>query len=214
VTGADPVVRTSPGYVLLFLAVAAATLAVATVAASTFGIGPLDQVIREQNLAAGGAVGGLWLGTGLVNAGANVGRGDTIYTTLGPLTLALAALVGLTGILAAATDGFRSVRLDRDDPAGLRLGGLFVALGAILGLAAAGDYESAPATWIDFGRYGWPVLVLLLVAILVERRLRPTVERPCPSRVAGLFPAAAYLCAAAAWVLFCGTGFQPVRMNQ
>ena len=107
VTGADPLVRTSPGYIVLFLAVAAATLAVATVAGSAFGLSARSA--GDSGAEPGGRRGGrrTVAGTGLVNAGANVGRGDTIYTTLGPLTLALAALVGLTGILAAATDGFR-----------------------------------------------------------------------------------------------------------
>jgi hypothetical protein len=212
-TAADPQVRASPGLTFLFLMAAADTLAIATLVASGLGLSMSSGFVRGRNAAVGWAVAGLWIGTALVNAGANTGRGDTIYTTLGPLALAFATLLVLTGILAAATGGFPAVRLDRDQPAGVRLGGLFMAWGTILGLAAAGDFESARATWIDFARYGWPVLVLLTVAVPAEWWLRPTVERPRVSWLAGLFPAAAYLCAAAGWVLFSVTGFQPVRAS-
>src|SRR5689334_1025379 len=141
-TGADPQVRSGPGYVSLFLAVAADTLALVTLIAPAFGLAVLGGFVRERNAAVGWAVAGLWLGTGLVNAGANVGRGDTIYTTLGPLALALGALLALGAVLAAATDRFRAVRLDRDTRAGVRVGGLFIAWGLVLGRAVAGDWES------------------------------------------------------------------------
>jgi hypothetical protein len=198
-TGADPVVRASPGYVVLFLAVAAATLAGATVAAAAFGLNPLEQVVRGRNTAAGWAVSGLWLGTGLVNAGANVGRGDTIYTTLGPLALAFAALIGLAAVLAAATRGFRAVRLDRDGPAGVRLAGIFLAWGLFLGRGGAGDWESTSRTLQDVGRYAGVAANLLLPAAIFEWALRPTVRRPHTSWVLGIGAAVAYLIAAVAW---------------
>jgi hypothetical protein len=201
VTGADPQVRSNPGYIVLFLAVAADALAVATLAGSAFGLSALDGFVRGPNAAAGWAIAGLWLGTGLVNAGANIGRGDTIDTTLGPLALALATLLLLVGVLGAATGRFRAVRLDRDPPAGVRLAGLFVAWGLVLGRAVAGDWESARRTWEDFLAYGWPVLVLLAVAVPVEWTLRPTVRRPRHPRPAGVGPAVGYLAAAVGWVV-------------
>jgi hypothetical protein len=199
VTGADPQVRSNPGYVVLFLAVAADALAVATLAGSAFGLSALDGFVRGPNAAAGWAVAGLWLATGLVNVGANVGRGDTIDTTLGPLALALATLLLLVGVLGAATGRFRAVRLDRDPPAGVRLAGLFVAWGMVLGRAVAGDWESAWRTWEDFFAYGWTVLVLLAVAVPVEWVLRPTVRRPRVPWPAGVGPAVAYIGAAVGW---------------
>jgi hypothetical protein len=201
-TGADPQVRSNPGYILLFLAVAADTLALATVAGSAFGLSALDAFARGLNAAAGWAIAGLWLGTGLVNAGANVGRGDTIDTTLGPLAMALATLLLLTGVLSAATGRFRAVRRDRDGPAGARLAGLLVAWGLVLGRAVAGDWESARRTWEDFLAYGWPVLALLAIAVAAERALRPTVRRPRVPWSAGMGPALAYVAAAGAWVVW------------
>jgi hypothetical protein len=201
-TGADPQVRENPGYIVLFLAVAADTLAVATLAGSALGLSALDGFVRGPNVAIGWAVAGLWLGTGLVNAGANIGRGDTIGTTLGPLALALATLLLLTGLLSAATGRFRAVRLDRDRRAGVRVAGLFVAWGLILGRAVAGDWESARRTWEDFLAYGCPAAALLLIAGPVERMLRPTIRRPRVPRVAGVGPAVGYVAVAVAWVLW------------
>jgi hypothetical protein len=200
-TGADPQVRSGTAYIFLFLAVAADTLALATVAGTTFGLSALDGFIRLKNAAIGWAVTGLWLGTALVNAGANIGRGDTIYTTLGPLALAFVALLALAAILAAATRGFRAIRLDRDSPTGIRVAGLFVAWGLILGRAVAGDWESTRQTWEDFVAYCWPVLALLIAAVPVEWALRPTVRRPRTSWAMGLVPAAVYVAAAVVWVV-------------
>ena len=200
VTGADPQVRSNPGYVVLFLAVAADALAAATLAGSAFGLSALDGFVRGPNAAAAWAVAGLWLGTGLVNAGANIGRGDTIDTTIGPLALALATLLLLIGVLAAATGRFRAVRIDRDTPAGVRAAGLFVAWGLVLGRAVAGDWESARRTWEDFLAHGWPVLVLLVIAVPAEWVLRPTVRRPRVPWAAGVGPAVAFIVAAVGWV--------------
>ena len=195
-TGADPQVRSSPAYIVLFLAVAADTLAVATVAGWALGLGVVDDFLRRRNAAAGWAVAGLWLATGLVNAGANVGRGDTIYTTLGPLALAFGTLLVLAAALAALTGRFRAVRLDRDGPTGVRLAGLFAAWGLILGRAVAGDWESTRRTWADFAAHAWPVLAFLILAVPVERMLRPTLERPRVPWPAGVGPAVGYLAAA------------------
>jgi len=195
-TGADPQVRSGAGYIVLFLAVAADALALFTLVGPAFGLRVLGDFVRGKNAAVGWAVAGLWLGTGLVNAGANVGRGDTIYTTLGPLGLALGTFVVLTAILAVATGRFRAIRLDRDTPAGVRVGGLFVAWGLVLGRAVAGDWESTRRTLEDFVNYGWPVLALLGVAIVVERMLRPTVRRPRVPWAAEVGPAGAYVAVA------------------
>lgn len=199
--GADPRVRSGAGYIVLFVAAAADTLAAITLAGSALGLPMLDGFVRRKNWAVGWAVAGLWLGTGLVNAGANVGRGDNIYTTLGPLVLALGTLLVLTTILAAATGRFRAVRLDRDTPAGVRAGALFVAWGLVLGRAVAGDWESTRRTWEDFLAYGWPALVFLGAAIVVERTLRPSVARPHVPWLAGVGPALAYVAAAVELVL-------------
>ena len=198
--GADPRVRSGIEYTALFLLIAADAIGMVSTFGSAVGLTALDGAVRRRNGAVLWAVAGLWLGTGLINAGANVGRGDTIYTTLGPLALAFATFLTLVAVLSALTWGFHAVRLDRDGPAGMRLAGLFVAWGLILGRAVAGDYKAVRRTVEDFVDYGWPILVLLAIAVPVESRLRPTLDRSETGWKAGVWPAVSYLTLAAAWV--------------
>ena len=116
----------------------------------------------------------------------------------------------LLAVFAAATGGLSSVRLDRDVPSGVRLAGLQVAWGLILGRAAAGDWESVRRTWEDFAYQGCPVLAFLAVAIPLEYLLRPSLRQPAPAAVAGLVPAIGYVGAAAAWVAYLG---RPLGLN-
>jgi hypothetical protein len=203
-TWADPVVRTGPGYIILFLAAAGVALAAATAVAPAIGVSPLDDAVRRPNAAAVWVTGGLWLGTALAVAGANVGRGDTIGTTIGPLALGVATLLVLWAVHAAGTGAAAAVRLDRDVPSGIRQAGLLVAWGLILARATAGDWESVARTWEDFAAQGWPAAALLALAVPVERALRPSAERPAPSWAAGVGPALVYVLAAAGWVAWLG----------
>jgi hypothetical protein len=202
-TAADPVVRDNFGYIILFLAVGGVALAISTTAGVLIGINAVDDAVRTPNWAAVWAVCGLWIGTALVVAGSNVGRGDTIYTTTGPLALGVATLIALWAVFAAIA-GTSSVTLDRDSPSGVRLAGLFVAWGVILGRATAGDWESVARTWHDFAVQGWPAAALLVVAIPAELMLRPSVGRPSPPWLAGSGPALMYVLAAVGWVTWLG----------
>jgi len=210
VTGADPVVRDNLGYIFLFLAVESATLAAVTAAASLIGLSALDDAVRRPNVAAVWAFGGLWLAASIAGAGANLGRGDTIWTTLGPLVIAGLVLLVLVALFSSATGGMSSVRLDRDVPSGVRLAGLQVAWCVVLGRAAAGDWESVKRTWEDFATQGWPTVALLAVAIPLELLLRPSPRRPAPLPAAGFVPALAYIAATIAWVVYLG---RPLGLN-
>jgi hypothetical protein len=202
-TWADPVVRTSPGYVVLFLAVAGVALAAATAAGAVIGVSALDDALRRPNPAAVCMTGGIWLGTALTVAGANIGRGDTIGTTMGPLFLGVATLLALWAVQAAATNSAMAISQDRDVSTGIRVAGLVVAWGLIFARATAGDWESVARTWEDFAVQGWPAVALLAVAIPVEWWLRPS-ARPLPSGLAGIGLAIAYVLVAAAWVAWWG----------
>ena len=203
-TGADPVVRRGPGYIILFLAVAGVAFATATAAAAVIGVSPLDDAVRRPNPAAVWATAGLWLGTAVAVAGANIGRGDTIGTTIGPLALGVATLLILWALHAAATDSAAAISQGRDVSTGLRVAGLLVAWGLVFARATAGDWESVARTWEDFAIQGWPTVALLVVAIPIEWLLRPSARRPAPPWLAGVGPALVYLLVAAGWVAWWG----------
>jgi len=83
----------------------------------------------------------------------------------------------------------------------LRLAGLLLAEGLILGRAIAGDWRSASATITDFAHDGWPAVILGLIAIVLERVLRPTSRNPRPIWTThGLVPALAYLLVGLMWI--------------
>ncbi len=198
-TAAAKEVRENVGYVGLFTATGAVALGVVNLLSTLIGISALQDAVERRNLAAAWAVGGAWLGSTLCICGANVGEGPTIYTTLGPLALSVGALGGCWLAFACVTKSTAAVVVDRDCASGVRLAGLLVAWGLVLGRAVAGDWVSSEATLRDFAVNGWPALALLLIAAPVELMVRPTPRRPFPPLVsAGVLPAVAYVAAASA----------------
>jgi len=98
-----------------------------------------------------------------------------------------------------------SIAEERDLASCVRFGGFILAAGLILCRAVAGDWHSESATMQDFIRDGWPSAMLCVVAVFVERMLRPSRARPFPAWVrCGLVPALTYLGVACAWVVHLG----------
>jgi hypothetical protein len=187
-------VRQSAGLIALFVAVWAISLAGVNVLAWCIGVSALADGIERNNEAALWALGGASVGTTLAVCGANVGEGPTIYTTLGPLVLAVASLGGLWVVFAVLTGNTRAITVERDTASGIRLAGLLIAWGIILGRAVAGDWKSTAATLRDFGALGWPVLIFLAIAIVLEPVVQPHMDRPTPSRTrTGWVPLLTYI---------------------
>lgn len=169
------------------------------------GLSARDDVVERGNTAAAWAIGGGVLGLTACFAGANIGNGPGWWVVLFTGGLATLAWFGSWLLLELSGQPSESIGIERDVASGLRLGGLLIAGGLVLGRAAAGDWQSAEQTLRDFLRVGWPVPVLFAVAALLERRMRPTAERPRPHwTAAGAAPAMAYLALAAAWVAHAG----------
>ena len=86
---ADPEVRDTGIYLLLFLIAGAALLFASLHLFPLVGLSPYDDVVQAPNPAATIAVCGALLGVTLCYAGANSGSGPTIWTTLIPAVLAI-----------------------------------------------------------------------------------------------------------------------------
>jgi len=203
-TLADPVVREDVGYIILFMAIAALTLTVTTAMAALLGASAINDAIRQPNPVAACVVAGIWLGTAICVSGSNVGRGDTIGTTLGPLVMAVATLLVLWGAFGITTRATYLAIAGRDWGTGLRLFALPIAWGLILGRAVAGDWESTPRTLYDFVVDGWPAGALFGAALLVETFLRPSRGQPKSPIGTSLLIAIVYLTVAAGWVWWLG----------
>ena len=198
-------VRDDTRYVSLYFALGAAWVALGTRILPFVGISPRDDVFEGGNMSAAYVVAGAILAITLCFAGGNVGNGPGWWVVVFSATLATLALLSVWLLFEALVRISDRVTIDREQAAGIRLGGFLVASGLILGRAVAGDWVSAPATVSDFLIIAWPVLLLLFFGVAVEMRLRPTPERfeqPILSR--GLVPATAYIAIAVLYVMRLG----------
>ena len=197
-------VRNSVDYLILFLVAGAAWLTIAGWLFSLLGVSFREDALEQDNPAAAVVICGAMVAVALTYAGANIGEGPTVWTTLYSALIATGWLLVLWLTVELTTDISVAVTVDRDMASGVRLAGLLISLGLICGRAVAGDWESAPATWRDFARDAWPTILWVLAAVVVEVVLRPGPQRPFPSLVrCGVAPALLYLLAAAgyAWRL-------------
>jgi hypothetical protein len=198
---ADPIVRESLGYLLLFSLVGAAWMAVVLRALSYFGLSFRDDVVEARNPAAATVVVGALIGIMLSFAGSNVGSGPTIWTTLIPAVLALGVFLAALWLLELVAHPSEAVTLDRDPAAGVRLAGFLVATGAILGRSAAGDFRSFEDTVAGIARGAALVFALVAVAAIAHRKTQPTPTRPAPELFTnGVLVASAFVGASATWV--------------
>lgn len=198
-------VRDDVLYLTFYMVLGAGWLGAATWLLPFAGVSARDDVLERGNPAAVPAVAGALLGCTLCFAGGNVGDGPGWWVVLFSAGLATAALGILWLVFDRVTGISDTITVERDRSAGVRLGGLLVAAGLMLGRSVAGDWTSASATVRDFVVAAWPVPVLFAVAAILERRAAPTPDRPAPSPTAvGVLPTAMYVVAAAVHVVRLG----------
>jgi uncharacterized membrane protein YjfL (UPF0719 family) len=202
---ADQQIRDNSGYVLLVFAMGGACLTIAVAVLPWFGISLRDDAFEQRNFSAVLALSGAIAGVLITYSFANVGDGPSFWNNVFSSFLATGSLL-LVLLFASAVGGATvSIVEERDNAAGMRIGGLLIAAALIFGRAVAGDWESTEATMQDFIRDGWPAFVLCIAAIFTERMLRPTLHNPKPSVTThGWMPAASYLLVAIFWLVHLG----------
>ena len=162
-------VRNQGDYLEFFVVLGVATLASTLRALEWLGVSAMDDAIERHNVAAGwAALGAMAAGT-TCYAFANFGEGDTVWTTLGPAALGFVACTALWAThqwLSGASD---AIAIDRDVPSGLLFAGMALGTSLFIGRSMAGDYVSVDATFGDLWQQGWPALVVVAVAVVVQR---------------------------------------------
>ena len=195
-------VRDAPLYLALYVALGLAWLRLAEPLFIVAGLSIRDDVVERRNPAALPAVVGGLVGMSCLYAGANIGNGPGWWVVVFCAALATGIWLLVWVLLAVLSGADEHVTIERDPASGLRLGGFLAATGLVLGRAVAGDWVSVSATVDDALRAAWPVLPLLVLAVFLERRMRPTVTRPLPDSVmAGVVPAAVYVGAALVYLI-------------
>ena len=195
----------APAYLYMYVVLGLAWLRVSEWLFRFAGLSARDDIAERGNRAAVPAVAGALAGVTFCYAGANVGDGPGWWVVIFSAGLATATLFGAWLLLGHFGHGIDAVTIDRDPAAGVRLGAVLAACGLVLGRAVAGDWESAMQTVID-AIPALPAVVLILgVALVVERFARPPPRRPrAPLVLLGLVPAVAYV--AIAWAAFSSMG--------
>ncbi len=206
---ADFEVRDSLALQMAFLIAWGAMMIWAHLVGFLIGLEPLEHGVEGRNPAAVWAGVGLMLGVTLATAGANIGQGPTVATSLVPMFLAVGGLMTLWTTFCLVTRSVPAVTVDRDLPSGLRMAALAVALGLVLGRSVAGDWHSMESTLRDFLQEGlMPATTLIVIAAVIEFPERPTQRRPFPSLVrSGVCPGVLFLAFALAWLWHLGPGF-------
>jgi uncharacterized membrane protein YjfL (UPF0719 family) len=198
-------VRDDPVYFWFYLGMGIAWTGLGLHSLVWCGLGARDDVLERGNPAAALALAGATLGITLCFAGGNIGEGPGWWVVVFCAVLATGALFLLWALLGRLAGVVDAITIDRDAAAGARAAGFFVAAGLILGRAVAGTWEGAAPALSDFVLRGSPAAALLVLAILVERQLRPSAEAPIrPVLTHGAPPALLYLGVAAAALLLAG----------
>jgi uncharacterized membrane protein YjfL (UPF0719 family) len=194
-------IRTYFGEVLFLTFAGTIWLIGATQIFPWLGLSVRDDIEERRNTSALVALCGALLGIAIIYAGGNLGEGPSYSNNFFSAALGTVTLLVLWLLLELGGNVSVSIAEERDVASGLRLGGLLLAVGLILGRAVAGNWHSATATIHDLIRDGWPAAALWAVALAIERMARP--NRHCPSRQwprYGLVPVIFYIAMAAAWL--------------
>ncbi|HEX4644047.1 MAG TPA: hypothetical protein VH598_00405 [Verrucomicrobiae bacterium] len=191
---------------VLFLTFAGVVwLTVATRLFPWLGLSLRDDAVERGNIAALPALCGAVMAVGIIYAGGSLGEGPSFMNNFFSAAVGTAGWFALWILLEFGAKVSRSIAEERDLASGLRLGGLLLAIGLILGRAAAGNWNPEAATIQSIIHDGWPAGVLWGIALLIERFARPSRRRPFPAWPNyGLLPALFYLALAAAWVWHLG----------
>ena len=187
-------VREAEQYLFMYSVLGLAWLRLANVLFPFAGLHPHDDLIERGNTAALWAWIGAMTGVALCYAGGNIGNGPGWWVVVFSAGLAPAALGGVWLLMGAGGGVTDAGVIDRAPATGARRGGLLASIGLIAGAAVTGDWISTPATVADFVIRAWSVVPLVLLAIAIERALRPRPDRPRPAMAsAGVLPATVYV---------------------
>lgn len=162
-------------------------------------------VVENRNPAAVWAIALALLGAELTYVGGNIGQGEEVSTTFFAAGLALGVWFALWVLVELLARPSEAIVVDRDLASGIRLGGLLVAQGFVLGRAVAGDWVSFDGTLRDFAAFGWPAGLAAVAASAMERFFRPHPAEPTRSVArCGVAPALVWVVLAGWWAFHLG----------
>jgi hypothetical protein len=172
-TLADPQVIGHIDYITLFLVGDVVWVFGAAALLPLVGVRMRDDVLERGNRAAGAVAAAAMLGGGLCYAGANIGVGPTIWTTIVPALLAAGLLAAAALVVRAFSPLADALAIDRDAATGSIFAAFLVAASLILAWAVEGNFVDYRSTLIDLARRGSGVILLVIATILALRIVPP-----------------------------------------
>lgn len=171
------------------------------------GVHPRDDAVERRNPAAVVFLLCAIVGLAAAFAGSNFGDGPGWWVVAFCAAISMGTVLGLWMLVSAFTGDVETITIGRDTPTGLRCGLLLIALGIVMGRAAAGDWVDVPSTLVDFAAIGWvaPLLALGEVVVGLAMRPRPNLpSMPMPIFFRGLLPGVVYVAMAVLYVVLVG----------
>jgi uncharacterized membrane protein YjfL (UPF0719 family) len=194
-------VRDSGLYMGFYLVMGFAVVGLGAVGFDWLGLSMRDDVIERRNPASTLAMAGAVPGLTLAYAGSNIGDGPGWWVVVFCSALSVGGLLFGWLILDRITQLGETITVERNRAAGLRTGAWFIATGAILGRAAAGNWIDVNHTLSDFGRISLGAVGLLGFTLALEIWARPRPERKHDHLVTyGLVPGIILLCLSALYL--------------
>jgi len=127
----------------------------------------LDDVIAMRNPAALVVYAFVFPAAALIYSGSNIGDGPGWWCVFIACALGFFSWIIPAQIMSRITHASESITVDRNLPCAVRFGGYLLASGIIVARASAGDWTDFSTTIAEFSA-AWPVLPLLVLAIVVE----------------------------------------------
>ncbi len=199
---ASPDVRQDGGAIFVYLGIGAIWLRLGWFLLEFSGLSVRDDVVERRNGAVARTALGATAGLLFCFVGSNIGRGPGPEAVLFCASLSTAGFFVLWFCLTWILGLADRLTVERDESLGTRMGGLCASVGLILGGAVAGDWKSFDATLRDFARFTWPVLALLIIAIVTETRWRSCEKGSDTTGVQSIGIAAGYVVLAGAYLLW------------
>jgi len=165
-------VKTDLLTVMLYIMLGAGWLGLAQLVFGLLGISARDDVLERRNPAAAWVISGQLIGTTFCFAGANVGNGPGPEVVIFCVVLSTSALFLLWFSVDRAASIADTVTIDRHLGTGIRMCGWLIATGIVLGDAVTGDWKSTYGTMCDFAVCAWPLVVVALLIVYLERKTR------------------------------------------
>ena len=197
-------VRDDGLYIAFYFVMGAAGTGLAVALLDRLGLSLRDDVVERRNPAACLACAGAFPGLTLAFAGGNIGDGPGWWVVVFSSGLSVGTVLAGWLLVDRIAQVGEAIVVDRDVAKGLRMGGWFLAMGAITGRAAAGNWVSAEATSMDFLRVATGAFALIPLAAVGEGLLR---SRPAEDKQAvadGALGAATWIAVATGYLVWVG----------